>query len=110
MDVKLITAPELKEKLDKGENILLIDCREAEEWEQAHIKGATLMPLSQWETEWEKLKDKNAEIVIQCRSGARSMKACMDLQSKGFTDLANLQGGIMGWAQSGYDVVYPYEE
>ena len=96
----------LKNKISAKENIQFIDCREQAEWDEAHIEGATLLPLSEFEAKYETtLKDKNAEIIIQCRSGARSMKACMFLLSKGFTNLTNVSGGIMSWTHEGYSVI-----
>ena len=96
---------ELKAKLDNKDNFQLIDCREQNEWDEAHIDGATLVPLSEFDQKYESiLKDKNSQIIIQCRSGARSMKACMFLLSKGFTNLTNLEGGIMSWMNAGYPV------
>lgn len=104
--IKECTANELNEKLAKQEKMYFIDCRENQEWNEAHIAGATLLPLSELEAKYESvLKDKNAAVVIQCRSGARSMKACMFLLSKGFTNLTNLEGGIMGWVAAGLPVV-----
>lgn len=104
--IKEITVNELKQKLDKKENFVFIDCRELEEWNEGHIAGATLVPLSVFDQKYsDVIKDKNAEIIIQCRSGARSMKACMYLMSQGCTNLTNLQGGIMAWAANEFPVV-----
>lgn len=104
--IKECSVRELKEKLEAKENIQFIDCREQQEWAEGHIAGATLLPLSLLPVKFEDvLKDKNATIVIQCRSGARSMNACMFLLSKGFTNLTNVNGGIMGWMQEGYTVI-----
>src|SRR5687768_6396210 len=99
--IKAIDAQTLKHKLDNGENIVLIDCREQAEWDQGHIPGARFMPLSQFEEAHMSLTDLNAEIVLQCRSGQRSLRACMFLQSQGFTNLTNLEGGIIGWDEQG---------
>ncbi|MDO9181636.1 MAG: rhodanese-like domain-containing protein [Bacteriovorax sp.] len=97
---------EFKEKLAIHDNSQFIDCRENEEWHEAHIEGVTLLPLSELEAKFESvLKDKNAAIIIHCRSGKRSMNACMFLLSKGFTNLTNVEGGIMSWIQAGYPVV-----
>ncbi len=97
---------ELKSMLDAKENIQFIDCREQAEWDEARIPGSTLLPLSKFEAIYENfLKDKNARIVIHCRSGARSMNACGFLLSKGYTNLTNVRGGIMGWAQEGYPII-----
>ncbi len=100
-----ITVNELKEKLDKKEKMAFIDCREQEEWDEGHIEGAILVPLSIFQEKFESvLPDKNTKVVIQCRSGKRSMNACMFLLSKGYSDLVNVEGGIMAWSQAGYPV------
>nr|BDT29858.1 rhodanese-like domain-containing protein [Bacteriovorax sp. HI3] len=101
--IKEIDVQELKSKLDNKENFVFIDCREQEEWNEAHIEGATLIPLSAFQEKYEAvLTDKNATIVVQCRSGKRSMNACMFLLSKGYSDLNNLEGGIMAWQEAGF--------
>lgn len=103
--IKEIDVSELKEKLEKGEKFQFIDCREKEEWDESHIEGATLLPLSQLQEKFESiLPNKNTQIVFQCRSGKRSMNAAMFLLSKGYTDLINLEGGIMAWTEAGYPV------
>ena len=104
--IQEITAKILMEKLNNKDSFQFIDCREIGEWNEAHINGATLLPLSELENKFESvLPNKNKPIIIQCRSGARSMKACMFLMSKGYSDLTNLQGGIMGWIQEGFPVI-----
>jgi rhodanese-related sulfurtransferase len=104
--IKECNAITLKEKIDAKEKFILIDCRELAEWNEEHIEGATLIPLSVFPQKYETvLNDKNAQIVLQCRSGARSMNACMFLLSQGFTDLTNLSGGILGWMQKEFPVV-----
>ncbi len=101
-----IDVQELKAKLEKKEDLYFIDCREQEEWNEGHINGATLIPLSSFQENFESiLKDKNKKIVIQCRSGKRSMNACMFLLSKGYKDLVNLEGGILAWQEAGFEVV-----
>ena len=103
--IKEIDVQELKNKLDKGEKFYFIDCREQEEWDDAHIQGATLLPLSEFQEKYEGvLPQKDATIVVQCRSGKRSMNACMFLLSKGYNDLYNLEGGILAWNEAGFPV------
>ena len=100
------TAKELNEKLKSNDNCQFIDCRETGEWQEAHIEGVTLLPLSEFEAKYESiLKDKNKSIIIHCRSGKRSMNACMFLLSKGFTNLTNVEGGIMSWVEEGFPVI-----
>lgn len=103
--IKEINVKELKDKIDNKENFVFIDCREQEEWDEAHIPGATLLPLSVFQEKYEAaLPDKNATIVIQCRSGKRSFNACMFLLSKGYSDLVNVEGGILAWNEAGYPI------
>ena len=104
--IKECSATEFKAQLTSNKNIHFIDCRETQEWNEAHIEGVTLIPLSEFQTKYASvLKDKNAPVVIHCRSGARSMNACMFLLSQGFTDLTNVQGGILGWMSQGFPVI-----
>ncbi len=100
-----ITVEELKAKLEAGENIKLIDCREQGEWDEAHIEAAEFMPLSNFEAEMEKLSNKDEVLVLQCRSGKRSLQACMMLQGEGFENLFNLEGGILAWLDKGFPTV-----
>ena len=96
--MKNITVEELKNKIDSGEKINLIDCREPHEYAESHI-GGRLIPLGKIQTmqvdEIEDLKDE--EVIVYCRSGRRSMMACMVLDQLGFKDTANVEGGILAW-------------
>ena len=96
--MKNITVEELKQKMDRGEKINLIDCREAHEYEEANL-GGLLLPLGKIQTmqvdEIENLKDE--EVIIYCRSGRRSMMACMMLDQMGFINTFNVTGGILEW-------------
>jgi len=103
--IKNITATELKTKLSNNENIELIDCREQDEWNQGYIEGAKLMPMSIFPQEMINLNDKNSEIIVQCRSGHRSMNVCQYLESQGFSNLSNLEGGIISWAQHQFPIM-----
>jgi len=103
MTIKSINAPELKTKLDKKESLILVDCREQNEWATGKIPGAIFIPLSEFpEQSEEKLKNKDAQIILQCRSGKRSMQAAYFLEEQGFTDLTNMEGGILSWNEEGY--------
>jgi adenylyltransferase/sulfurtransferase len=102
-----ITVTELKAKLDRGDNFQLIDVREPYEWEIARIPGAKLIPLGTIADRAVEL-DPNAEIVLQCRSGKRSATALEILQQKGFTNLTNLKGGILAWADEVDPTVQKY--
>lgn len=96
----------LKELLDNNEDILLIDCREQDEWDQGHIAQAAFKPLSNFPEEINKMGDiaKDKTIVCQCRSGKRSLQAAMALQGEGFEKLYNLEGGILAWQESNFPI------
>lgn len=94
-----ITPSELKVRLERGDELQLIDIREPFEWEIANLEelGARLLPLSRLE-EWIDELDPEAEIVLKCRSGGRSERLMQQLQERGFKRILNLKGGILAWA------------
>lgn len=96
--MKNITVEELKQKMDSGEKINLIDCREPHEYEQANL-GGRLIPLGKIQTmQVEEIEDlKDEEVIVHCRSGQRSMMACMMLDQMGFQHTFNVVGGILDW-------------
>lgn len=92
-----ITVQELKQKLDAGESFLFLDVREPWEYAEANL-GARLIPLGTLPGMIQELADhKNEEIVVHCRSGARSGAAQAMLQAQGFKHVRNLTGGILAW-------------
>lgn len=92
-----LTPTELKAKLDRGDDFLLIDVREPNEYELCRIPGSLLMPLASLPEHLGEL-DPDKETVLQCRSGKRSADALMFLQANGFSNLWNLKGGILAWS------------
>lgn len=96
--MKNITVEELKQKIDSGKKVNLIDVREPNEHKEANI-GGRLVPLGKVQTmQVEDLDDlKDQEVIIYCRSGRRSMLACAVLDQMGFKDTYNLEGGILAW-------------
>jgi len=94
--MKEISVQELKEKQDSGEDFQLIDVREDFEYEMSNL-GGVLIPLGGILIESDKI-DKTKPVVVMCRSGKRSAAAIMQLEQQGFTNLYNLRGGILAWA------------
>jgi len=92
-----IEVTEVKEKLDRGDNFVLIDVREPHEYQIASIPGAKLVPLGQIGQRLDEF-DKSADIVIHCKSGMRSAKACGILKAAGFEHVRNMKGGILAWS------------
>lgn len=97
--MKEITVQDLKEKKEAGESFLLIDVREDFEYLVSNLEGKHI-PLGDLDTRLSEIENqKDAELVIMCRSGGRSGKACNFLSSKGFTNVSNLKGGITAWSK-----------
>jgi len=93
-----VTVEQLKKKMDAKENFFLLDVREPHEVPIASL-GAPLIPVGSIESRINELAEhKNDEIIIHCRSGARSQKAALALKAAGFTNVSNLAGGILAWA------------
>ena len=96
-----ITVQELKEKLNNNEEFIFIDVREKHEYEEFNL-GAKLIPLGAFQGAIDDYSDHlNDEVVIHCRSGARSGMAQQLMQAAGFTNVRNLTGGVLAW-QSTY--------
>ena len=91
-----ITAEQLKAKIDRGEDLFLLDVREPNEFQICRIAGSTLIPLGELPQRTGEL-DRNREMVVHCKVGARSAKAVSLLQDRGFTRVSNLKGGILAW-------------
>src|ERR1043166_4523350 len=93
-----ITATELKQRLDKGDDIQIIDVREPHEYQIGQIPDSHLIPLGQVLTRMDEINP-NRETVVHCKMGGRSAKAIDALQRAGFTGrLINLKGGITAWS------------
>ncbi|MGZ8538494.1 MAG: rhodanese-like domain-containing protein [Flavisolibacter sp.] len=95
-----ISVEELKQKIDSGEKINLIDCREPHEYAEFNL-GGKLVPVGKIQTmQVEELEDlKDEEVIIYCRSGNRSGMACMALDQMGFKNTVNVTGGVLAWQE-----------
>jgi rhodanese-related sulfurtransferase len=95
-----ITAPELKEWLDAGKSIELIDVREPAEWEIVRIPGARLVPKGEI-VSGAALADlpQDRQLVLYCKSGVRSAEALAAVKAAGFKDAVHVQGGVVSWVR-----------
>jgi rhodanese-related sulfurtransferase len=92
-----ITIEELKSKMDNSENFVFLDVREPFEYEEFNL-GAKLIPLGTLMSSLDELEPhKNDEIIIHCRSGARSGTAKNSLTQLGYTKVRNVLGGVLEW-------------
>ena len=92
-----ITVKELKRRLDAGEDVQLIDVREPYEYQIAQI-GGKLIPQNDVPQRLAEI-DRDREVVVQCRSGARSQKIAEFLKQAGYARVVNLAGGILAWSE-----------
>ena len=95
-DAQDMTVTELKARQDGGTAPALIDVREPHEAEICRIPGATLIPLAQLPAALATF-DPSQEIVVHCRTGARSARAVAMMRSRGFSRARNLAGGVLAW-------------
>lgn len=93
-------AQELKERLEAGEEIVIVDVRTDGEVAGGMIPGAMHIPLQQMEARWKEVEDAN-EIVCYCAFGARSLRAAELLRTKGCINATSLAGGLPSWSSVG---------
>jgi len=96
--VPTISPEELKALLDKKEDVYILDVREPQEWNIAHLEKAKLIPLGELPQAMNQLSSAD-DIVVHCRSGPRSARAVQFLMEMGFRKVRNLEGGILAWAE-----------
>jgi adenylyltransferase/sulfurtransferase len=96
-DVAQIRPSEVKAKMDRGDEFLLIDVREPWEAEVASIPGGVLIPTYELANRTSEIP-KNKETILYCHTGSRSMMAAFFLRRLGYTHIKNLSGGIDGWS------------
>jgi len=99
-------AQELRERLEAGETMTLLDVREPFETASGILEGALQIPLRELSARWEELKSAD-EIVCYCAAGARSYNAAMLLRKNGLINATSLEGGVTAWRAIGGDLVTP---
>ncbi len=99
---KNISSEELRDKLERKEDFLLLDVRTPREYEDCAIKGSYLLPVQELSFRVDELP-KDKEIVVYCRIGNRSAFAAAYLARLGYT-VKNLEGGIVSWTSSDHGV------
>jgi rhodanese-related sulfurtransferase len=101
--VKETTVDEIKKRLDKGDQFVLVDVREENEFAKDHLPGALHLGKGVIERDIEaQVPDLNAPLVLYCGGGFRSALAADNLQKMGFTNVISMDGGIREWREKGY--------
>jgi rhodanese-related sulfurtransferase len=96
--LRSITPRELKQRLEQGESLPLVDVREPGEANICAIAGSRLIPMDEIPRRLSEL-DPDVETIVYCHHGIRSAHVIAHLESRGFAKLVNLRGGIDGWAR-----------
>ncbi len=91
-----ITAVELKQRMDRGDKLVIVDVREPNEFQINRIPGAVLIPLGEVPRRYAEI-ERDGELIVHCKMGGRSAKAADYLRSVGFSRVLNLKGGILEW-------------
>ncbi len=91
----------VKAKLDAGDDFLLLDCREQEEYEISRLDTARLLPMSTFPGSVQELEPfRDRQIVVHCHHGMRSLQVAAWLRQQGFPHVWSMAGGIDAWAQT----------
>jgi adenylyltransferase/sulfurtransferase len=96
--VQQMTASQLKDELDSGRPLTILDVRESWEWEIAHLPDSLHIPLNQIPPRLKEL-DASKAIIVLCHAGGRSQMVANFLITRGFGQVANLAGGIDAWSR-----------
>ena len=103
-NITMISLDDAKALFDKG-GVTFLDCREAKEYKAGHIPGAINISRGLLEFKIEgKIPDKNANIVIYCKTGGRGCLACESIAKMGYKNVKNMEGGWKAWEKAGYPV------
>jgi adenylyltransferase/sulfurtransferase len=96
--IREMPVKELKSRRERGENLLVIDVREEWELQLARIPDVVHVPMNQLPARLGEFS-RDAETIVMCHAGGRSLRVAHYLANQGFTNVANLTGGISAWSQ-----------
>jgi len=101
--IREVSVDDVKDKLDSGEKLLLVDVREESEYAKDHLPGAIHLGKGVIERDIEvRVPDLNSAVVLYCGGGFRSALAADNLQKMGYTNVLSMDGGVRGWREKGY--------
>ena len=107
--IKQVSLDDLKRRLETGEDLILLDVREKDEWRQGHIPGAVHLARGFLEMQAaSRLPDQNAKIVTYCAGGIRSAFAAKALQELGYSDVESANPGYTQWKDQGFPITQPF--
>lgn len=98
-----VASGEVKAMLAKDKKVFLLDVRTVDEYRQARLRGATLIPINEIERRYFEVP-KDRPVVVYCAVGSRSGLVADFLEKKGYKQVYNMKDGIVGWYRSGYPI------
>ncbi len=99
LEIKEITILEVKQKIDAGENLTLVDVRRLNEWQNGHIDNAIHIPLDQIDEKVHTIiPDQEKLIVLYCAAGVRSLTAVKRFLDLGYSNVFSMKGGFSRWS------------
>ena len=98
-DLKEVDVYQLKNRINKKDNLILIDVREEFEVKICKLNQSIHIPMNEIPNEISKI-NKNEQIIVMCKSGVRSAQVCYFLNDRGYLNVSNLKGGIISWAMN----------
>ena len=102
--IKEVTASDLLAMLKQGNDVVILDIREPNEWNLGHVPGATLLPRGVIETNVEARVPRDKTVILYCSGGSRSALAADTMQQMGYGEVHSLIGGFRAWAEAGGEV------
>lgn len=101
--VKETNVADVKQRMDAGEKLMLVDVREDSEWAQGHVPGAVHLGRGIIERDIEaRVPQTDAKLVLYCGGGFRSALVADNLQKMGYSNVESMDGGWKGWVQAGF--------
>lgn len=100
---KNITSVQARELVTKNKNVVLVDVRTPEEFRQARLHGAILIPLAELERRVKEIP-RNRPLLVYCSVGARSASAAGVLSARGYNEVYQMSDGLVGWYRNGYPI------
>jgi molybdopterin/thiamine biosynthesis adenylyltransferase/rhodanese-related sulfurtransferase len=107
-EIREVSVHDVHSALESGQDFVLLDVREKDEWDEGHLPKAVFLPRGFLEVKVEKLiADRNAPVIIYCAGGVRSVLAAKSLQEMGYTDVVSMAGGYGEWKNNGLPFEVP---